>query len=107
MRSQREAYEREITLEAMELRDDPEAEAEELALIYRANGLAPAEAERAAAAIMKDRSVALDTMAREELGLDPNALGSPWSAAFSSLLAFALGAIIAVLPYLSAPAGPL
>ena len=107
MRRQREAYEREITLEAMELRDDPEAEAEELALIYRANGLAPAEAERAAAAIMKDRSVALDTMAREELGLDPNALGSPWSAAFSSLLAFALGAIIAVLPYLSAPAGPL
>ena len=56
---------------------------------------------------MKDRSVALHTMAREELGLDPNALGSPWSAAFSSLFAFALGAIIAVLPYLSAPAGPL
>jgi VIT1/CCC1 family predicted Fe2+/Mn2+ transporter len=107
MRSQREAYEREIALEAMELRDDPEAEAEELALIYRAKGLDPAEAERAAAAIMKDRSVALDTMAREELGLDLNALGSPWSAAFSSLLAFALGAIIAVLPYLSAPAGPL
>src|SRR6478736_9683625 len=61
MRSQREAYEREIALEAMELRDDPEAEAEELALIYRAKGLHPAQAERAAAAIMKDRSVALDT----------------------------------------------
>ena len=100
MRSQREAYEREIALEAMELRDDPEAEAEELALIYRAKGLDPAEAERAAAAIMKDRSVALDTMAREELGLDPDALGSPWSAAFSSLFAFALGAIVVVLPYL-------
>jgi VIT family len=84
----------------MELRDDPEAEAEELALIYRAKGLDPAEAERAAAAIMKDRSVALDTMAREELGLDPDALGSPWSAAFSSLFAFALGAIVVVLPYL-------
>ena len=100
MRSQREAYEREIALEAMELRDDPEAEAEELALIYRAKGLDPAEAERVAAAIMKDRSVALDTMAREELGLDPDALGSPWSAAFSSLFAFALGAIVVVLPYL-------
>jgi VIT1/CCC1 family predicted Fe2+/Mn2+ transporter len=100
MRSQREAYEREIALEAMELRDDPDAEAEELALIYRAKGLDPVEAERAAAAIMKDRDVALDTMAREELGLDPDQLGSPWSAAFSSLLAFALGAIVVVLPYL-------
>ena len=100
MRSQREAYEREIALEAMELRDDPEGEAEELALIYRAKGLDPLAAERAAAAIMKDRDAALDTMAREELGLDPDGLGSPWSAAFSSLFAFALGAIVAVLPYL-------
>ena len=74
MRSQREAYEREITLEAMELRDDPEAEAEELALIYRANGLAPAEAERAAAAIMKDRSVALDTMRARNLASTPTRL---------------------------------
>ena len=67
MRSQREAYEREIALEALELSDDPEAEAEELALIYRAKGLDPVEAERVSAAIMKDRDVALDTMAREEL----------------------------------------
>src|SRR5262249_33941022 len=51
-------------------------------------------------AIMKDRDVALDTMAREELGLDPGQLGSPWSAALSSLLAFAIGAIVVVLPYL-------
>jgi VIT1/CCC1 family predicted Fe2+/Mn2+ transporter len=49
---------------------------------------------------MKDSSVALDTMAREELGLDPDELGSPWSVAFSSLFAFALGAIVVVLPYL-------
>ena len=100
MRSQKESYEREISLESEELRNDPEAEVEELALIYRAKGLDPAEAERAAAAIMKDRSAALDTMAREELGLDPDALGSPWSAAFSSLFAFALGALVVVLPYL-------
>src|SRR6476469_4970265 len=100
MRSQREAYEREIALEAMELRDDAEAEAEELALIYRAKGLDPAEAERAAAAIMKDSSVALDTMAREELGLDPDELGSPWSAALSSLGAFAAGAVVIVVPYM-------
>jgi VIT1/CCC1 family predicted Fe2+/Mn2+ transporter len=100
MRSQREAYEREITLEAEELRNDPEAEAEELALIYRAKGLDPQDAERVAATIMKDKDAALDTMVREELGLDLDELGSPWSAAFSSLLAFALGAIVVVLPYL-------
>jgi VIT1/CCC1 family predicted Fe2+/Mn2+ transporter len=100
MRSQREAYEREISLEEMELRDDPEAETEELALIYRAKGLDPEEAEEVARTIMKDRDAALDTMAREELGLDPDELGSPWSAAFSSLIAFALGAIVVVIPYL-------
>lgn len=100
MRSQREAYEREISVEAEELRDDPEAEAEELALIYRAKGLDADEAEKVAKTIMKDSEIALDTMAREELGLDPDELGSPWSAAASSLLAFALGAVVVVLPYL-------
>ncbi len=100
MRSQREAYEREIALEADELRDDPEAEAEELALIYRAKGLDAEEAGRVAATIMKDQEAALETMAREELGLDPEELGSPWSAALSSLVAFALGAVVVVLPYL-------
>jgi VIT1/CCC1 family predicted Fe2+/Mn2+ transporter len=100
MRSQREAYEREISLEAEELREDPEAESEELALIYRAKGLDAEEAQRVAATIMKDHDAALDTMAREELGLDPDELGSPWKAAVSSLLAFALGAIVVVLPFL-------
>jgi VIT1/CCC1 family predicted Fe2+/Mn2+ transporter len=100
MRSQREAYQREISLEAEELREDPAAEAEELALIYRAKGLDAEEAERIAATIMKDQDAALDTMAREELGLDPDELGSPWSAAFSSLLAFTLGAVVVVIPYL-------
>jgi vacuolar iron transporter family protein len=99
MRSQREAYQREIALEAEELRDDPEAEAEELALIYRAKGLDEEEAERVATTIMKDKDAALDTMAREELGLDPDELGSPWSAAVSSLISFALGAVVVVLPY--------
>jgi VIT1/CCC1 family predicted Fe2+/Mn2+ transporter len=99
MRSQREAYEREISVEAEELRDDPEAEAEELALIYRAKGLNADEAERVATTIMKNHDTALDTMAREELGLDPEELGSPWSAALSSLISFALGAIVVVIPY--------
>ncbi|HEY3713054.1 MAG TPA: VIT1/CCC1 transporter family protein [Jatrophihabitantaceae bacterium] len=105
MRSQREAYEREIALEAEELGEDPEAEAEELALIYRAKGLDAEEAQRIATTIMKDRDTALETMAREELGLDPDELGSPWSAALSSLIAFALGAVVVVLPYLFGGAG--
>ena len=100
MRSQREAYQREITLEAQDLRDDPEAEAEELSLIYRARGLDAEEAERVATTIMKDREAALDTMAREDLGLDPDDLGSPWSAALSSLSAFAAGAVVVVPPYM-------
>ncbi|MDT5045431.1 MAG: vacuolar iron transporter family protein [Mycobacterium sp.] len=100
MRSQQESYQREIALEEEELRDDPEAETEELALIYRAKGLDQDEAERVAITIMKDREAALDTMAREELGLDPDELGSPWSAAVSSLFAFALGAVVVVLPYM-------
>ena len=100
MRSQQESYQREISLEEEELRDDPEAETEELALIYRAKGLDQEEAERVAITIMKDREAALDTMAREELGLDPDELGSPWSAAVSSLFAFALGAVVVVLPYM-------
>ena len=84
-----------------ELRDDPEAEADELALIYRAEALDAEEAERVATTIMKDRAAALDTMAREELGLDPDELGSPWSAALSSRLgAFAAGAVVVVLPYM-------
>jgi VIT1/CCC1 family predicted Fe2+/Mn2+ transporter len=100
MRGQREAYEREIALEAEELRDDPEAEAEELALIYRAKGVDADEAGRIATTIMKNHDTALDTMAHEELGLDPAELGSPWTAAVSSLVAFALGAVVVVIPYL-------
>jgi VIT1/CCC1 family predicted Fe2+/Mn2+ transporter len=100
MSSQREMYEREISLEARELEENPEEERAELVLLYRAKGLGRAEAERVAERVMADRSVALDTLAREELGLDPDELGSPWSAAGSSLLAFALGAFVVVLPYL-------
>ena len=100
MSSQREMYEREISLEARELEENPEEEHAELVLLYRAKGLGKDEAERIADQIMADRTVALDTLAREELGLDPDELGSPWSAALSSLLAFALGAFVVVLPYL-------
>jgi vacuolar iron transporter family protein len=100
MASQREMYQREIGLEAQEIAEKPEEERAELVLLYRAKGFARAEAELLADRIMADPQVALDTLAREELGLDPEELGSPWTAALSSLLAFAAGAFVVVLPYL-------
>ncbi|WP_432840016.1 VIT1/CCC1 transporter family protein [Dactylosporangium sp. CA-092794] len=100
MSSQREMYQRELSLEAQELSENPAEERDELVLLYRAKGLSRVEAERLADRLMADREVALDTLAREELGLDPGALGSPWSAALSSLLAFAAGAFVVVLPFL-------
>jgi vacuolar iron transporter family protein len=100
MSSQREMYQREIALEQAELEEKPDEERAELALIYRAKGLARPDAEQLADKIMADREVALDTLAREELGLDPGQLGSPWLAALSSLASFAIGAFIVVLPYL-------
>jgi VIT1/CCC1 family predicted Fe2+/Mn2+ transporter len=99
MASQREMYQREIALEAQELEEKPEEEHDELVLLYRAKGLPRSDAMRMADRIMTDRQVALDTLAREELGLDPGQLGSPVSAAISSLLTFAAGALVVLLPY--------
>jgi len=101
MRAQRELFERQIALEETELLLMPEEEEAELALIYRAKGVPKEDAEALASHIMKNRDVALDTLAREELGLDPDTLGSPWGAAISSFLAFTVGAIIPVLAYLT------
>jgi vacuolar iron transporter family protein len=101
MSSQREMYRREISLEEAELDERPEEEHAELVLIYRAKGLSRPEAEHLADRIMSDRATALDTLTREELGLDPDELGSPWFSAISSLLAFAVGAFVVVAPYLA------
>jgi VIT1/CCC1 family predicted Fe2+/Mn2+ transporter len=98
--SQRELFERQIALEKEELESDPEQERQELALIYRAKGLPPAEAEQLSARIIADRGVALETLAREELGLNPDELGSPYRVAVSSFLAFGTGAVIPVIPFL-------
>lgn len=98
--SQRDLYNREISMEARELAEKPEQEQKELELIYRAKGLSKEDAARIAAAIMTDPKVALDTLAREELGLDPDELGSPKKSALFSLIAFALGASVVVIPYL-------
>jgi VIT1/CCC1 family predicted Fe2+/Mn2+ transporter len=99
VRSQRELFEREIRLEEEEIAAMPEEEANELALIYRAKGIPREEAEALAARIMQEPTHALDTMAREELGLNPEELGSPWGVAVSSFVAFAAGAVVPVLPY--------
>ncbi len=100
MSAQRELFERQIALEKDELETNPEEEREELALIYQTKGLPRAEAVALATRLTRDPRVALDTLAREELGLDPNTLGSPWAAALSSFIMFAVGAILPVLPFL-------
>ncbi len=100
VRSQREFYEYQITLEREELDQYPQEEAAELALIYQAKGVGKEEARRMADALLRDPDRALDTLAREELGLNPEELGTPWGAAIASFLAFSLGACIPLLPYL-------
>lgn len=101
VRSQRDVYEHQIRIEAAELGEWPDEERDELALIYQAKGLTDEEARRVADRIMARPDVALDTMAREALGLVPGSLGSPWSAAISSFLAFVTGAIVPVIPYMA------
>ena len=100
MQSQRELFERQIALERAEMEAMPEEEQAELAAAYRAKGFSEAEAARIAKRIFQDPEVALDMLVREELGLDPDELGSPFGAAGGSFLAFAVGAVIPVLPYL-------
>ena len=101
MRTQREVFERLIHLEAHELATEPEEEREELIAIYRGKGVPQTVAEQLVDALHADPDLALATHAREELGLDPDeGLGSPWGAAFSSLLTFAFGAFVPLLPFL-------
>jgi len=99
VRSQRELYEQQLELEKQELESSPEEEREELALIYQAKGIPAEQAQELARQILSNPETAIETLAREELGLDPSSLGSPWIAASSSFLAFAIGAAIPVIPY--------
>jgi VIT1/CCC1 family predicted Fe2+/Mn2+ transporter len=100
VRSQRDMYEHQIGLERAEIEMWPEEEEEELFYLYQAKGLTPKEARLISKRVMADPEVALDTMAREELGLDPSQLGSPWGAAISSFSAFVAGAIVPIIPYI-------
>jgi VIT1/CCC1 family predicted Fe2+/Mn2+ transporter len=98
--SSRELAQREIRIETGELTEDPEGEGDELKLIYEAKGLSPSEAEAMVKHLLADRSSAIDTLAREELGIDPNQLGgSAWEAALTSFVLFAIGALVPILPF--------
>ncbi len=101
MRVQREVLERMLHLEAHELGSDPEGERAELAEIYERKGVPAELADALASELSKDPATALDTHAREELGIDPDeGLGSPWGAASSSFLTFSIGALVPLVPFL-------
>jgi VIT1/CCC1 family predicted Fe2+/Mn2+ transporter len=100
VRSQRDMYEYQIALEKEELEEYPEEEAEELALIYNARGIPLEQAREMARSLLSRPEQALDALAREELGLNPDDLGSPVGAATSSFIAFSAGAILPLLPFL-------
>jgi len=99
VRSQREMFEYQIGAERDELAKYPDQEAAELSLIYQARGLGKDDADRMSSRIVANPHYALDTLAREELGLDPGALGSPVGAAAISFAAFAVGAAVPLAPF--------
>jgi len=99
MQSQRELFERQIALEKAEMEAMPEEEQAELAAVFRAKGFTGPEAARIAERLFEQPDMALDMLVREELGLDPDELGSPWGAAFGSFAAFAVGAAIPGIPF--------
>jgi vacuolar iron transporter family protein len=104
--SQRDLLARQVELERRELADTPEEEAAELASIFEQKGLSADQAAHTAAELLKNPAQALDTLVREELGLDPEDLGSPLSAALSSFAMFAVGAFIPVVPFLLTAGAP-
>lgn len=100
VQSSRELYEHQIAIEKEEIEAHPEEEQEELALIYQSKGLPEDRARELAAQIMKNQDITLDTLSREELGIDPGELGgSSWEAAITSFLLFAFGAVFPLFPY--------
>jgi len=100
VRSQSEVLQRQIAMERDEVLLDPGEERRELISIYRSKGLSQELAEQVAAELSEQPDALVDTMVREELGLDPDGLGNPWKAAASSFLSFSFGALIPLLPFL-------
>lgn len=105
VRSQREMYEYQIALERAELDEYPDEEAEELALIYQARGVELDQARAVSRALLARPDKALDVLAREELGLNPDDLGFPWRAASVSFVTFAGGALVPLVPFLAGVEG--
>lgn len=100
MRAQQELFERELELEREQIEQNPNKEAVELSLIYQSRGVDPDTAERIAAELMADPERALEAHAREELGIDPSSLGSPYGAAAGSFAAFSIGALVPLIPWI-------
>lgn len=100
MQAQKELFEREIEVERRSLRENPEQERAELVELFEERGIDPKLSGLLADELMRDPELALRTHAREELGVDPSAIGSPWRASLGSLLSFAVGALVPLLPWL-------
>ncbi len=100
MRAQSELMQRELALEAQAIRHDPEIERRELAEIYESRGLDAGMADELSGKMMRDPEIALETHAREELGIDPARTGRPFQAAAFSFVTFAFGALVPLLPWL-------
>lgn len=105
VRAQKESLEYEIEVERRSLETSPVEEREELKVLFEARGIESELADRLATDLMRDPDLALRTHAREELGIDPSATGSPWAAAISSFFAFSIGALIPLLPWLLTTSG--
>lgn len=100
MKAQNELVERELEIERRSLQSNPQREIRELTYVYMSRGIEEADATALAEAIMDDPDVALEVHAREELGVDPDSVGKPVAAAVSSFIAFAIGAILPLIPWL-------
>ncbi|HYO42805.1 MAG TPA: VIT1/CCC1 transporter family protein [Candidatus Limnocylindrales bacterium] len=100
VRSQREILDYQVRLQKAQLADDPDSEAAILRAIYRTKGLSEAESDLIVSRVMADHGLALDTFVREEIGLSEATMGSPLAAGGSSFVAFSIGAIVPVIPYL-------
>jgi vacuolar iron transporter family protein len=105
MRSQKELYEYEINVERQALLDTPDQERQELREIFIGRGIDAELAERLSTDLMRNPDLALRTHTREELGIDPSATGSPWTASISSFLFFSIGAFIPLIPWIVTSSG--
>jgi VIT1/CCC1 family predicted Fe2+/Mn2+ transporter len=99
MKAQTELLERELEMERLELRRAPEAERAELAQLYESRGVDPDVAGELAHEMMRTPELALETHAREELGVDPASLGNPYQAAAASAASFGIGALVPLMPW--------